>query len=591
MNAERSKIDAKYRWRLEDLCESDAKWEEEFQAAKELVAAFPAYAGTLKQGADAIYAALKGQSALGLMLERLYSYAHMRRDEDNGNVLYQGLTDRAMQLISEAEAAGAFLVPELLSLPADMLAGCAGEPRFSAYRFMLADLERQRPHTLSVAEEKLLAMAQEPLGGPDNIFTMLSDVDLDFGTVVNEKGEEVKLTHGSYGMLLNSPDRRVRKEAFEGLYRAFGSVKNTIAATYTASVKGDVFRAKARGFAGSLEAALFESNVPNAVYEQLIEATHEALPALRKYLKLRKRALKLDKLEMYDLYVPMLPDCDIPMDYEQAKLVVKAALEPLGPNYQALLDRAYAENWIDVYETPGKTSGAFSWGAYGTHPYVLLNHQDNVDHALTLAHELGHAMHSYHSDEAQPFETAGYKIMVAEVASTVNEMLMTRYLLEHETDRDKRAYLVNQMLEHFRTTCFRQTMFAEFEWKAHQMAENGEPLTVESLSAMYRQLNELYYEDVVVDDNIAIEWMRIPHFYGAFYVYQYATGICTAVALSEAVRKGDLDRYIAFLSSGGSDYPIELLKRAGVDLTKKESIRSALQVFSDYVDEMEALLS
>ena len=591
MNAERSKIDAKYRWRLEDIYESDAKWEEEFKAAKELTAAFPAYAGTLEQGADAIYAALKGQSALGLLLERLYTYAHMRRDEDNGDVFYQGLTDRAMQLITEAEAAGAFLVPELLSLPAGVLADCAKEPRFSAYRFTLEDLERRRPHTLSAAEEKLLAMAQDPLGGPDNIFTMLSDVDLDFGTVINEKGEEVKLTHGSYGMLLNSPERRVRKDAFEGLYRIYGSVKNTVAATYTSSVKGDVFRARARGFAGSLEAALFESNVPVAVYEQLIEAVHEALPALRKYLNLRKRVLKLDKLEMYDLYVPMLPDCDMPMDYEQAKAIVKEALEPLGTNYQALLDRAYTENWIDVYETPGKTSGAFSWGAYGTHPYVLLNHQNNVDHALTLAHELGHAMHSYHSDEAQPFETAGYKTMVAEVASTVNEMLMTRYLLEHETDRDKRAYLVNQMLEQFRTTCFRQTMFAEFEWKAHQMAENGEPLTVESLSAMYRQLNELYYEDVVVDDNIAIEWMRIPHFYGAFYVYQYATGVCTAVALSEAVRKGDLERYIAFLSSGGSDYPIELLKRAGVDLTKKESIRSALQVFSDYVDEMEALLA
>jgi oligoendopeptidase F len=591
MNAERSKIDPKYLWRLEDIYESDAKWEEEFQAAKELAAAFPAYAGTLQQGADAIYAVLKGHSTLGLLLERLYTYAHMRRDEDNGDVFYQGLTDRAMQLITEAEAAGAFLVPELLSLPEGMLRDCAKEPRFSAYRFMLEDVERQRPHTLSAAEEKLLAMAQDPLGGPDNIFTMLSDVDMDFGTVTNEKGEKVKLTHGSYGMLLNSPDRRVRKDAFEGLYRAYGNVKNTVAATYAASVKGDVFRARARGFAGSLEATLFESNVPVAVYEQLIEAVHEALPALRKYLNLRKRVLKLDKLEMYDLYVPMLPDCDMPMDYEQAKAVVKEALEPLGPNYQALLDRAYTEHWIDVYETPGKTSGAFSWGAYGTHPYVLLNHQDNVDHALTLAHELGHAMHSYHSDEAQPFETAGYKTMVAEVASTVNEMLMTRYLLEHETDRDKRAYLVNQMLEQFRTTCFRQTMFAEFEWKAHQMAENGEPLTVESLSAMYRQLNELYYEDVVVDDNIAIEWMRIPHFYGAFYVYQYATGICTAVALSEAVRKGDLDRYITFLSSGGSDYPIELLKRAGVDLTKKESIRSALQVFSDYVDEMEALLS
>ncbi len=590
MNAERSQIDETHRWRLEDIYESDQLWEQDFDLAKNKIEAFAACTGTLKESADAIYTALLRRSEASQLVERLYVYAHMRRDEDNGDVRYQGLTDRAVQLSAELEAAGAFVAPELLALPAGTLTRCAEEPRFSVYRFMLSDLERQRPHTLSAGEEKLLAMAEEPLGGPDNIFTMLSDVDLDFGTVQNEKGEEVRLTHGSYGMLLNSPSRRVRRDAYESLYRAFGSMKNTVAATYTASVKGDIFRARARGFDGALEEALFGGNVPMAVYDQLIEAVHEALPALRKYLKLRRQALKVDKLEMYDLYVPILPDCDIPMPYEEAQSVVKKALEPLGQAYEKLLDRAYTERWIDVYETPGKTSGAFSWGTYGTHPYVLLNHQNNVDHALTLAHELGHAMHSYHSDAAQPYETAGYRTMVAEVASTVNEMLMTRYLLENEKDRSRRAYLVNQLLEQFRTTCFRQTMFAEFERESHRMAERGEPLTVESLSEMYRSLNELYYEDVIVDDNIAMEWMRIPHFYHAFYVYQYATGICTAVALSEQVLRDGPARYLEFLSSGGSDYPIELLKRAGVDLTRKESIRSALKVFADYVDEMEELL-
>ena len=590
MSTDRENISDKYCWHLEDIYDSDTTWEKDFDAAKNMISNYSVYAGTLIEGADTIYAALCKRSEMEQLVDRLFVYAHMRRDEDNGDTRYQGMTDRALQLIVETETVCSFIDPELLALPKKMLCSCSDEERFESFRFMLANVERHRPHTLATGEEKLMAMAQEPMSGPQTIFTMLSDVELVFGTVKDEKGEEIKLTHGSYGLLLNSPDRRVRRDAYEGLYRAYHGMKNTVASMYAASVKGDVFRAKARGFAGSLETSLFESNVPLDVYEQLIEAVHEALPALRKYLLVRKRALRLDKLEMYDLYVPMLPDCDMPMDYEEAKVAVKEALIMLGPDYQKLLDRAYSENWIDVYETPGKTSGAFSWGTYGVHPYVLLNHQNQIDDALTLAHELGHAMHSYHSNTAQPYETAEYTTMVAEVASTVNEMLMTRFLIDRETDRNKRAYLINQIIELFRTTCFRQTMFAEFEWNAHRMAENGEPLTVESLSEMYRQLNALYYEDVEIDDNIAIEWMRIPHFYEAFYVYQYATGICAATALSEAVRQGDVDRYIAFLRSGGSDYPIELLKQAGIDLTNKDSIRTALQVFADYVNEMEALL-
>ena len=331
--------------------------------------------------------------------------------------------------------------------------------------------------------------------------------------------------------------------------------------------------------------------MPVAVYEQLIEAVHEKLPALQKYLELRKRMLGLDQLEMYDLYTPIVPDCAMPMDYEEAKTLVKTALKPLGERYGELLDEAYNNHWIDVYENAGKTSGAFSWGVYGVHPFVLLNHQDNVDHAFTLAHELGHAMHSYHSNEKQPYETADYKIMVAEVASTVNETLMMQYLLGKETDRVKRAYLLNQQLESYRTTCFRQTMFAEFELKAHRMAENGEPLTVESLNDVYRKLNELYYDGVVVDEDIASEWMRIPHFYNAFYVYQYATGICTATALARDILENNgTPRYLEFLSSGGSDYPIRLLQNAGVDLTDKNSIVSALEVFERGVDELCELL-
>ncbi|MEZ4508601.1 MAG: oligoendopeptidase F [Eubacteriales bacterium] len=571
--------------RREDL------WEADFAAAQTLANAFSEHAGKLGKSADALFAALSDESRLGLLIERVYAYAHLRKDEDNGNVKYQGMTDRAIQLYVSAQATASFLEPEILTIPEKTLLSWAAEPRFAPFRFRIADVDRRRAHTLTTEEERLLAMAEEPLAGADNIFTMLSDVDLDYGTIVNEAGEEVKLTHGSYGMFLVNPDRRVRKDAYEGLYKAYRSMKNTITATYATSVKGDVFRARTHKFEGALEAALHHNGVPVAVYEQLIEAVHEKLPVLRKYLDIRKRVLGVETLEMYDLYVPIIADCDIPMPYEEAKKLVKTALKPLGEAYAQLLEESYTKGWIDVYETPGKTSGAFCAGIYGTHPYVLLNYQGKMDDAFTLGHELGHAMHSHYSNTAQPFETAQYRIMVAEVASTVNETLMTYHLLANETDKMKRAYYITQFLEAFRTTCFRQTMFAEFEMKSHRMAENGEPLTVDSLSQMYRALNELYYDGAHVDDNIAIEWMRVPHFYNAFYVYQYATGLCSAVKLAEDILSGGaVDRYINFLKSGGSDYPIEELKAAGVDLTKKESILASLDVFAAYVDELDELL-
>ena len=591
MTNDRQEQDPKLQWRLSDLYENTAAWERALQEAQAQIAAIEAYRGRLGESADTLLAVLRNRSAAERQLVQAYTYAHLHKDTDNGNATYQGMTDRAMQAMVAAQAALSFIEPEILEIAPETLRAWAQEPRFQNFRFYLEDLDRQRAHLLSAAEERILAMAEDPLSGADNAFTMLSDVDLDFGTVVDAQGQEVKLTHSTYGLLLESPDRRVRRDAFRNLYKAYRSVKNTIAATYAASVKADVFRARVRGYAGSLEAALDGNNVPVAVYEQLIEAVHEKLPALQKYLALRKRQLGLDQLEMYDLYTPIVPECSMPMTYEEAKALVKEALKPLGERYGRLLDEAYENHWIDVYESAGKTSGAFSWGVYGVHPFVLLNHQDNVDHAFTLAHELGHAMHSYHSNEKQPYETADYRIMVAEVASTVNETLMMQYLLGRETDPVKRAYLINQQLESYRTTCFRQTMFAEFELKAHRMAENGEPLTVESLSRVYRELNELYYAGVVVDDDIASEWMRIPHFYNAFYVYQYATGICTATALArDILEHGGAPRYLDFLSSGGSDYPIRLLQNAGVDLTDKASIASALEVFERGVDELEQLL-
>jgi oligoendopeptidase F len=587
----REQIEATLKWNLADIYADESLWEADYASAEALVAAFSAHAGRLHESADALYAALMDESRLGRLIETIYSYAHLHKDEDNGNVRYQGMTDRAIQLYVSAQAAASFVDPEILEIPEETLLGWAAEARFAPFRFRIADVDRHRAHTLSAEEERLLAMAEEPLSGADNIFTMLSDVDLDYGTVVDESGETVKLTHGSYNLFLVSPDRLVRREAYEGLYRAYRGMKNTITATYTTSVKGDVFRARTHRFGSAMEAALFGNGVPVAVYDQLIEAVHEKLPVLRKYLDIRKRVLGVDTLEMYDLYVPILADCDIDMPYEEAKALVKRSLMPLGEEYQQLLDDSYTKGWIDVYETPGKTSGAFCAGVYGTHPYVLLNYQGKMDDAFTLAHELGHAMHSHYSNTAQPFETAQYRILVAEVASTVNETLMTYHLLANETDRRKRAYYITQFLEAFRTTCFRQTMFAEFEKKSHAMAESGEPLTVESLSDVYRALNELYYDGAHVDDNIALEWMRIPHFYNAFYVYQYATGLCSAVKLADDIlHHGAVERYRTFLQSGGSDYPIEELKAAGVDLTKKESILASLDVFEQYVGELDELL-
>ena len=587
----RDQIEEAYKWKLTDLFNTDQAWEALFTETGERAKAFSRLAGRAASGPEGLMEVLKEESGLSLSLEKLYGYAHMKRDEDNGNSLYQGMTDRAMQLYSLAGAASAFLVPEILSIPEASLDAWLEEPGFAPFRFGVRDILRSRAHTLSQGEEKILALAAEPLSGPDTIFTMLSDVDLSFGQVMDEEGKAVELTHGTYGLLLESRDRNVRRGAYEKLYDAYMGMGNTIAATYGSSVKGDVFSATVRGFDSAVSQALFAHNVPLSVYETLVEAVHEKLPALNRYLSLRREKLGLDQLAMYDLYVPIVKELDIPMPYEEAKALVKAALRPLGKEYAALLDRAFSEGWIDVYENKGKTSGAFSNGVYGTHPYVLLNYQGRMDDAFTLAHELGHAMHSYFSDTAQPYETSQYSIMAAEVASTVNETLLTKYLLSTEKDPKRRAYYLNHFLEQFRTTCYRQTMFAEFELAAHRMAQWGEPLTAESLSKVYGKLNETYYPSVTVDERISSEWMRIPHFYNAFYVYQYATGLCAAVHLAEDVlESGSPNRYLSFLSSGGSDYPVQELKAAGADLTKKETVLSALDEFDRCVQDLANLI-
>lgn len=589
---ERKDIEEKLKWDLSPLFASDAKWEQAFKELEADIKEFPKFEGTLHTSEAALLKALESEGRLSLAFEQLYVYAHMRRDEDNAATLYQGMTDRAMQLSAQFGALSAFLSPEILAIDSATLDRWLEGDTLKPYRRVLKNLVRSRAHTLSSPEERLLALASEPLGAADQIFTMLNNADIRFGTVKNEKGEEVELTQENYRRFIESQDRTVRESAYRKLYAAYTALKNTLSATYTASVKADVFAARARKHKSAIEGALFSGNVPLSVYDGLIEAVESRLPALGEYLALRKRILGIDRLHMYDLYVPIVKDVKKHMAYEETQELVLHALKPLGEEYNAMLRTAFRERWIDVCENRGKTTGAYSWGAYGSHPYVLLNYQEEDAYAFTVAHELGHAMHTYYSDSNLPYQDAQYKIMAAEVASTVNEVLLMRYQLSIEKDPARRAYLLNHYLEQFRTTVFRQTMFAAFERKTHYMCEAGEPLTVGSLSDAYGKLNEKYYPGVVVDDEIRLEWARIPHFYRAFYVYQYATGFSAAVKLAQNVLAGGekRDRYLNFLKSGGSDFPITLLQNAGVDLTEEQSILSALDEFGACVQELSGLL-
>ena len=428
---------------------------------------------------------------------------------------------------------------------------------------------------------------------PDTIYSMLTDADMKFGFVTGEDGEKVELTHGRFIPLLQSPDRAVRKEAYETYYAAYRGLTNAIAATYSASVKKDIFFAKARGYASSREESLFENEIPEGVYDALIEAVHRHLPAMHRYLALRKKALQLPELRFYDIYAPIVPDVQLGLPYEEACKLVLEGLAPLGETYIQDLRRAFTDGWIDVYENAGKTSGAYSWGVYGVHPYVLLNYEPTLDSLFTIAHELGHSMHTFYSDKNQAFLNSEYPLFLAEIASTTNEAILLSSLKEKFTRRDQRMALCNYQLEQIRGTVYRQTLFAEFEREVHAMAMRGEALTAEALTAVYRRLNEVYYKGAVVDDDIAIEWMRIPHFYRAFYVYQYATGYSAAVAFSRRVLSGDAhkrDQYLGFLASGSSKPPLETLRLAGVDMESPEPVEECLRSFEEALDEMERLM-
>lgn len=588
----RDEIDRRWQWKLEDLYPTLDAWEADFQKVKASLTDFAARLGHVKDApGEAIRAYFDGQ----LILERLYVFAHMHRDEDNANTTFQALTDRATSLSVEAGAATAFLEPELLSMDESAIQALMDDPALKDYDVYLRNLLRNKPHTLPAEQEKLLAMTGEMADAPQNIYSMFTKADMKFPNIRNEKGEEVPLTEAGYGTFIRSADRRVRKEAFTALFETYEGFGSTLAATYGASVKGDLFAARARGFSTAVEAALFPDEVPLSVYDNLISVIHESLPALNEYLALRKPAMGLDEVHLYDLYASMVEDFDMPLPYPDAYSLVMDGLSPMGADYQKILKSAYEDGWIDVYSNRAKSNGAYSWGAYGVHPYVLLNHREDIDSAMTIAHEMGHAMHSYYSNAAQPAPKASYSLFAAEVASTCNEIILMTKLMERNAGNKKAlAYLCNHLLEQFRTTVFRQTMFAEFERISHRMAEDGEALTKEALSKAYLELNQQYYGlHCRVDELIQVEWMRIPHFYRAFYVYKYATGFSAAVFLANRILtegEGAVEDYRKFLSAGGSLPPIEALKLAGVDMSSPEPIQSAMKVFEQTTKRLAQLL-
>ena len=587
----RKDMNPEFMWDFTHIFPTKEAWEAAYKEAEAMTAGLAAYEGTLGESAAALQKGLDAVNAAGEKLERVYLYAMLHKAGDNGDPEYQAMDARCTTLYVSFQMAIAFLTPEILSIPEETLAAYMKEEGLATYRHMVEDMCRARAHTLDAARERMLAQLSDAAQTPDNSFTMLESVDMTFPAITDEAGNEVTLTHGNFGVYRESTNQRVRRESFEKYFGEFKRYINTFAAMYAGSVKFDTFFASVRGHKNACEAALFSNNVPVSVYDSLVEAIHSRLGTMRQYLELRKRVLGLDAINMYDLYNPMLESVEFKVTYEESKALVKEALKPLGEEYGKLLDKAYAEHWMDVYENKGKTTGAFSCGVHGVHPYVLLNFTDTLDDAFTMAHELGHAMHSYKSSETQDYANHDYRILVAEVASTVNEVLLTKHLLKTETDKKRRAYILNHFLEGFRTTVFRQTLFAEFERKAHEMEQAGEPLTAQSLNKVYRDLNELYYEGAVVNDLMEIEWARIPHFYNAFYVYQYATGFSSAVAIaSRILTTGDPSDYLRFLTLGGSDYPLAELKVAGVDLTKPDAVLSALDVFQASLDELEALL-
>ena len=591
----RDQIADKDKWVLEDLVKDEAQWKELTDRVRGNMNKLETYAGRLAESAEMLYEFLQLEMETEEILDRLTVYSNERLHEDTRVAESQARAEEPAKLFIRFGEAVSFADPEILTLEESRLEEFyRKKPELQLYKRYLSEIFRQKEHTLSDEKELLLAGAHEVAQASDDIFSMFNNADITFGTVKDEKGEEIPLTHGNYISLLKSRDREFRERVFKQYYQSYIKMKNTLGAMFAANMKQDNYFAKVRKYSSALEMHLDKNNIPETVFTNLIEAVHRHLPAMYRYMKLRKEKLGLKGLHMYDIAVPIVAEESREISFAEAKETVKKALAPMGEEYLSILQEGFDGGWIDVYENEGKRSGAYSWAAYGTHPYVLLNHQDTIDGMFTLAHEMGHAIHSYYSMEEQPFVYSNYCIFVAEVASTCNEALLTEYLLEHSKDEQEKLYILNQQLEAFRTTVYRQTMFAEFEWIIHKRAQEGEAVTAEELSRIYHELNRLYYgEDVVSDEEIAMEWARIPHFYTPYYVYQYATGYSAAVAFSQKILKeGEkaVEPYIRhFLKGGCSKDPIDLLALAGVDMRSPAAVEQALEKFEKQLEIMEGM--
>lgn len=590
----RNEIPTEHTWALEDLYASDEEWKKDLDKIRKMIPEIEAYCGTLGENADALLAFLKKQDEISIFLDRFANYSMRKADENTKNTTYQGMKDQTAGVYVALSSALSFAEPEILAISDSTLEEFyAQNPKLTVYRRCLDDIRRKKAHILSNDEEKILAAAGDLAQSPDDIFGLLNDADMTFDSVSDIEGNRYPVTHATFISLLHKTDRSVRKAAFESLYKTYEAHKNTSAAILSAQMKQLNFFAKARKYDSPLHAALDCSNINPQVYHNLIETVHENMDYMYRYVHLRKKLLKVDELHMYDLYAPMVSDAERDIPFEETKANIRKALSVLGDDYTALLDEGFQNRWIDVYENTGKRSGAYSAGCR-VHPYVLLNYKNNLDSEFTTVHEMGHALHSYLSNKNQPVVDSDYVIFVAEVASTCNEALLMQYLLKNTADRKERAYLINYFLEQFRTTLYRQTMFAEFELKMSQMVLNGESINSETACRTYHNLIDLYFgKEIVHDAKIDLEWARIPHFYYNFYVYQYATGFSAAIALSQKILEEGEPAVKAykekFLCAGCSKDPVSILKDAGVDMSTKKPIEDALKLFGSLIDEMDAL--
>lgn len=587
----RAEIEYGDKWNIDKIYTNNEEWEKDFSKIKEMAPQLKDFQGKLSDGKE-LLKYLKLSEEISRLSEKVFMYAHLRSDEDTANSTFLTLKNKVDPFMAELGSYQAFFVPELLSLPEGTIEKALEEfEELKLYKFMIEDILKMKPHTLSKEQEELLASVSDCLQAPSNIFRMLSNADMTFPILKDEDGNDVELTEVNYSGFIRSKNRKVREEAFKALFNTYEKYKNTFATSLTSSIKNFIFEAKTRNYNSALESSLKPNNIPVEVYHNAIDTINNNITALHRYVKVKKKLLGLDEIHMYDLYVPVIDIEKQHIEFNEGVEIVKEGLKPLGAEYLEIFEEGIKERWIDKYENKGKRGGAYSWGSYDTMPYVLLNYNYELNDVSTLAHEMGHSIHSYYSKKTQPFVYADYTLFTAEVASTTNEALLINYLINKEEDENKKLYLINQELEQIRTTVFRQLMFAEFEKITHENMENGNPLTSDDLCSIWHELNVRYFgPEMIVDKEIDMEWARIPHFYRDFYVYQYATGYAAASSFAKAILEGTpgaVEKYIGFLKSGGSDYPINILKNAGVDMTTPKPLEDTLKRFNELLDMLE----